>query len=48
MCDNASSTALASDPIQHARTKHIEIDCHFVRDKIKAGQIKPVYISTKD
>ncbi|GKA55658.1 retrovirus-related pol polyprotein from transposon TNT 1-94 [Tanacetum coccineum] len=34
-CNNASTIALASNPVQHARTKHIKIDCHFVRDKIK-------------
>ncbi|GKC57140.1 uncharacterized mitochondrial protein-like protein [Tanacetum coccineum] len=39
LCDNISTIALASNPVQHARTKHIELDCHFVRDKIKAGQI---------
>ncbi|GJZ75381.1 cysteine-rich receptor-like protein kinase 8 [Tanacetum coccineum] len=38
-CDNASAIALASTPIHHARTKHIEIDYHFVRDKIRAHQI---------
>ncbi|GKB23298.1 retrovirus-related pol polyprotein from transposon TNT 1-94 [Tanacetum coccineum] len=48
MCDNASSIALASNPVHHARSKHIEIDCHFVRDKVKAGQILPQYISTKN
>ncbi|GJW04891.1 uncharacterized mitochondrial protein-like protein [Tanacetum coccineum] len=45
-CDNSSAIALASNPIQHARTKQIEIDCHFVRDKIKAGQILPIYVPT--
>nr|GEW44762.1 uncharacterized mitochondrial protein AtMg00810-like [Tanacetum cinerariifolium] len=39
LCDNISSIALASNPIQHARTKHIEIDRHFVRDKVRQGQI---------
>ncbi|GKC82419.1 retrovirus-related pol polyprotein from transposon TNT 1-94 [Tanacetum coccineum] len=36
MYDNASSIALASNPFHHARSKHIKIDCHFVRDKVKA------------
>jgi len=30
-CDNLSVKALASNPVQHARSKHIEIDMHFIR-----------------
>ena len=47
MCDNASTIALASNPIHHARSKHIEIDCHFVRDKVKQGQIAPCFVPSK-
>ncbi|GJU58818.1 retrovirus-related pol polyprotein from transposon TNT 1-94 [Tanacetum coccineum] len=47
LCDNEYAIALASNPMQHARTKHIELDCHFVREKIKSNQILPSYISTK-
>nr|GEY74854.1 homogeneously-staining region [Tanacetum cinerariifolium] len=47
MCDNSSTIALANNPVQHARTKHIEIDCHFVMDKIRQGQIKPIFVSSQ-
>ena len=45
-CDNSSTIVLASNPVQHARTKHIELDCHFVRDKARNNQILPTFIST--
>ncbi|GKB04600.1 uncharacterized mitochondrial protein-like protein [Tanacetum coccineum] len=45
--DNASTITLASNPIQHARTKHIELDCHFVRDKIREGSISPTFIPSR-
>lgn len=33
-CDNLSATSLASNPVFHARTKHIELDYHFIREKV--------------
>nr|GEX88115.1 ribonuclease H-like domain-containing protein [Tanacetum cinerariifolium] len=36
-CENVSATYLSANPVQHQRTKHIEIDIHFVRDLVTAG-----------
>ena len=33
-CDNLSASVLAATPVYHSRTKHVEIDIHFVRDKV--------------
>ncbi|GJR21661.1 ribonuclease H-like domain-containing protein [Tanacetum coccineum] len=36
-CDNVSAVYVSTDPVQHKRTKHIEIDIHFVRDFVASG-----------
>uniref|UniRef100_A0A803NFK9 Reverse transcriptase Ty1/copia-type domain-containing protein n=1 Tax=Cannabis sativa TaxID=3483 RepID=A0A803NFK9_CANSA len=43
-CDNMSASALAANPVYHARTKHIELDVHFVRDKVLEKQLEIRYI----
>jgi hypothetical protein len=45
-CDNLSSIQLARNPMFHARTKHIEVHYHFIREKVLAGEIDLIYVST--
>jgi hypothetical protein len=47
-CDNLGATYLSANPIFHARTKHIEIDFHFVRERVASKEIEIKFISSKD
>jgi hypothetical protein len=47
-CDNISALAFASNPVFHACTKNIEIDYHFVREKVVTKDISARYIATVD
>lgn len=43
-CDNVSAVYVSTNPVQHQRTKHIEIDIHFVREKVKLGLVRVLHI----
>ena len=47
-CDNISALALASNPVHHSKLKHVEVDVHFTRDKVKDGSITLQFISTRE
>ena len=46
LCDNMSSIYLARNPVFHARSKHIEVHYHFIRERVQAGEIDLQHVST--
>ncbi|XP_071719079.1 uncharacterized protein [Rutidosis leptorrhynchoides] len=46
-CDNVSAMYMSGNPIQHQRTKHIEMDIHFVREKVARGLVRVLHIPTR-
>ena len=46
--DNQSAIALAKNPINHARSKHIDIQHHFIREKVESKVIDIVYMATDE
>ena len=47
-CDNMSAIAMTKNPVFHARTKHIELRHHFIRDLVGEGEIQLQFVSTND
>ena len=46
-CDNVSAIYLSGNPVQHQRTKHIEMDIHFVREKVARGEVRVRHVPSR-
>ncbi|XP_066373439.1 uncharacterized mitochondrial protein AtMg00810-like [Miscanthus floridulus] len=45
-CDNVSAAYMSSNPVHHKRTKHIELDIHFVRERVQLGELRVLHVPT--
>jgi hypothetical protein len=48
LCDNESAIHMSDNPVEHNRTKHIDIRYHFLRDHQQRGDIEIAYVNTKN
>ena len=47
-CDNSSAINISKNPVQHSRTKHIDIRFHFLKDQVAQNEVKLEFIPTVD
>ena len=47
-CDNTNAISISKNPVQHSRTKHIEIRPHFLKDHAQKGDITLYFVRTED
>ena len=46
-CDNVSVVYLSGNPVHHQHTKHIEMDIHFVREKVQRGDVRVLHVPSR-
>jgi hypothetical protein len=47
-CDNVSAVYMSANLVHHKRTKHIELDMHFVRERVQLGQLRVLHVPTAE
>ena len=47
-CDNKAAISIAHNPVLHDRTKHVEVDKHFIKEKLDSGLICMPYVPTSE
>ena len=47
-CDNKAAIQIAQNPVQHDRTKHVEIDRHFLKEKLEANIVQFPFVKSED
>ena len=48
MCDNEAAIQISKNPVQHDRTKHVEVDRHFIKEKLEAIIIEFPFVLSED
>jgi hypothetical protein len=48
LCDNESAIHMVDNPVEHSRTKHIDIWYHFLRDHQQKGDFEIAYVNTQN
>ena len=47
-CDNKAAISIAHNPVQHDRTKHVEVDRHFMKEKLTDAIISVPFVKSED